>query len=881
MGVSLLASGLVYTIIGIKNRWLYISMSAAYLTSLAVTVLIIYVMNPPVSDAVQGAFFVAACVTGLILGALALIFQDVTEGLGCLLGGFCLSMWFLSVREGSLIRSGTGRAIFIGVMSCVAFSLSFSRYTRTYGLIVCIAFAGATAMVLGIDCFSCAGLKEFWIYIWNINSDLFPLHTETYPITRGIRVEIACTIVFFIFGLMSQFRLWKVIKERRQKKEVERRERDDSLERMEEEAGRRIENNLGRERAEWEAVYGDKRTKANGASSSDDSMHKGSLSVKDARRISSDSIEMDDLGSVREESRQGLMARGSSKKNGASRVTVRVAQDDDIHQIDPQGNLIQALNEASSRNSIHHGSSSTSEALVVPHIEDDARSSVAATFDEIDEDRISLPALSPPTSPVANGFEKDLLAPPSPNKRPRSLIDTGEPTSELPTRSAMSEGDTPIEPHDADILKTHAPSGADEDPAGTAELRKSLTASTDPKANDKRKRLSLANQQGQSVLSGTRREDAKSASRKSGPASDVSEDVVVRELVKENLPANVSKVVLSYRTNEWAKHLEAAERPQFDELEPASPGMRVDNGFKEAAAPVPEALLPASNNPFRHSMGRPPSGSPKIGFPDGAPGTTTPPSHNSSATRLVTRGLRNSSTPLINETLVESPIEERHSPADIIAPSPLPSGTLLGRREGILRSKPQSTSFMPYMTPYPSGSTPSVAVIAPSDSASVRGLNLDLEPDSDNISLSSRKQQLLDSSGGENMSLAERKALIQRQQAAQLQAQAQAQILAQQRNRQGTWPLLPDAQHLPNSGAALRQTFNSHQPRRSSGIDPRRQETTLANWRSSLALDKVPAGPIVVDEGRRAAMLAEQRQRQIAALQEQSAREYRDGMAGG
>ncbi|KAJ9661744.1 hypothetical protein H2201_006415 [Coniosporium apollinis] len=799
---------------------------------------------------------------------------------------------------------------------------------------------------------------------------------KTYPITRGIRVEIACTIVFFIFGLMSQFRLWKVIKERRQKKEVERRERDDSLERMEEEAGRRIENNLGRERAEWEAVYGDKRTKANGASSSDDSMHKGSLSVKDARRISSDSIEMDDLGSVREESRQGLMARGSSKKNGASRVTVRVAQDDDIHQIDPQGNLIQALNEASSRNSIHHGSSSTSvrastdqsrpdgaihrisssprashrssapppppiiplpfripdsgdedendtasvstipetlpaerpkskrasaasalrrlsinrgsrdlgesqEALVVPHIEDDARSSVAATFDEIDEDRISLPALSPPTSPVANGFEKDLLAPPSPNKRPRSLIDTGEPTSELPTRSAMSEGDTPIEPHDADILKTHAPSGADEDPAGTAELRKSLTASTDPKANDKRKRLSLANQQGQSVLSGTRREDAKSASRKSGPASDVSEDVVVRELVKENLPANVSKVVLSYRTNEWAKHLEAAERPQFDELEPASPGMRVDNGFKEAAAPVPEALLPASNNPFRHSMGRPPSGSPKIGFPDGAPGTTTPPSHNSSATRLVTRGLRNSSTPLINETLVESPIEERHSPADIIAPSPLPSGTLLGRREGILRSKPQSTSFMPYMTPYPSGSTPSVAVIAPSDSASVRGLNLDLEPDSDNISLSSRKQQLLDSSGGENMSLAERKALIQRQQAAQLQAQAQAQILAQQRNRQGTWPLLPDAQHLPNSGAALRQTFNSHQPRRSSGIDPRRQETTLANWRSSLALDKVPAGPIVVDEGRRAAMLAEQRQRQIAALQEQSAREYRDGMAGG
>ena len=135
-----------------------------------VQVLIIYLMNPPVSDAVQGAFFVAAFFTGIIFGAISLVFPDITEGLGCLLGGFCLSMWFLTLKEGGLITSTTGRGIFIGVMSVAGFSLSFSHYTRTYGLIVCIAFGGATITMLGVDCFSCAGWKEFWLYLWSMSS---------------------------------------------------------------------------------------------------------------------------------------------------------------------------------------------------------------------------------------------------------------------------------------------------------------------------------------------------------------------------------------------------------------------------------------------------------------------------------------------------------------------------------------------------------------------------------------------------------------------------------------------------------------------------------------------------------------------------------------
>ena len=125
---------------------------------------------------------VAAVVTGLIFGALALVFKEVTDGLGCLLGGFCLSMWFLVLSPGGLILSTTGKAIMIAVFCLVFFALSFSQYTRSYGLILGTSFAGAQVTVIGVDCFSRAGLKEFWMYIWGESI------TEP-PISQGICLD--------------------------------------------------------------------------------------------------------------------------------------------------------------------------------------------------------------------------------------------------------------------------------------------------------------------------------------------------------------------------------------------------------------------------------------------------------------------------------------------------------------------------------------------------------------------------------------------------------------------------------------------------------------------------------------------------------------------
>ncbi|TPR01151.1 Siderophore iron transporter mirB domain protein [Aspergillus niger] len=227
-GFILIVAGAVLAVIGIRNLRVQVFLSTAFLTSLGVTVLIVYVMSPPVRVAVQGAYLVAVFFTGITFGALAIVFKELTEGLGCLLGGFCSSMWLLSLKPGGLLTTTDSKSGFIGAISVAFYALSFSHHTRPYGLIVSTGISGGTAVALGIDCFSRAGLKEFWLYIWGLNDNIFPLNTNTYPITRNIRVELAATVIIAILGVVSQLRLWKVVRE---------------------------QDNM-QERKEWEARYG-------------------------------------------------------------------------------------------------------------------------------------------------------------------------------------------------------------------------------------------------------------------------------------------------------------------------------------------------------------------------------------------------------------------------------------------------------------------------------------------------------------------------------------------------------------------------------------------------------------------------------------------------
>ncbi|CAI6333463.1 unnamed protein product [Periconia digitata] len=884
-GVIFILSGAVYTVIGIKNKWLYVFTSAAYLTSLAVTVLIVYLMSPPVSNAVQGAFFVAACVSGLMFGALSLVFADITEGLGCLLGGFCLSMWLLTLKEGSLIESTAGRVILIGCMSVAGYGLSWSRYTREYGLIACTSFSGATIVMLGIDCFSRAGLKEFWIYLWNLNPDIFPLYTDTYPMTRGLKAELAGVVIFAIFGIISQLRVWKLVKEHRAKSTTQRLERARDQELEEEERGRKIEDKFQEERAQWEATYDHKNSQDSGSEDS----------VRDEKSLAVKNVEVQ--ASPDDKTEQPL-------DKGAP-VTVTVVQDDVIDQIDATGNPLtqtpdpvhRSSEEVSNTGSEHtppdpsgpgqlsrnlsmtdslrpsappppfvvplpfkvpqndDAKSQTSDNAsisAVPDIEDDgppnrmsvskrisdmsemkqhSTTRVASNRFESEEAVCDFQAQSDRASSVAATLDEDLsvreLSPPA-SPVPNEFLDEGEDAHAVSQNVASSdqpEGPTPGNSDNSTkkVLSSNMTSSP-----------RSLTVSTDPKSNEQRsKRTDAASQQDKNE------NDHDSAT---APASVRGEQIDSATGSFDNLlPTEFSKVAHTFRVNEWSKHLEAAEKPEIEEIEePISPGIHMDherpapvseelarplavkkrnsNGMSSAeAVPHPNVFIRSNSNASQYSQAKPASVFRSSGIlPAGG--------MSRSGSQIFIRPSRNSSSHL-------EPLVEPTSTSVPAAPiSPLPSNTLMGQREALMKNRVSSQSFIPL-----SGSPNNAPV------------------------------------NEEDMTLAERKRALKHHQ--------KPPSAAQKWQRSSRIP----ATQMQVTG------FDSHPPQRNrNSASDQKRESLLAGWRESIRQESQQshphhqaasgAGNGSSDEQRRAALLHAKRQKEMEKQQQAAAAQQRESM---
>ncbi|KAK4949597.1 hypothetical protein LTR28_007225, partial [Elasticomyces elasticus] len=775
-GAFLLVTGIAFTLIGIKHKWMYIFLSTAFLTSLAVTVLVVYVMNPPVSNAIQGAYFVAACITGLVFGALSLVFREITEGLGSLFGGFCLAMWFLVLKPGGLVSSTGGRAVLIAVFSIAAFSSSFSHYTRTYGLIVSIAFGGATVTVLGIDFFSRAGLKEFWLYLW----------------------KIAGIVIIFLLGLMSQFKIWNIIKDRRTKKAADRLQDDENRAQLEAAVGQRVEESNLRDRELWEATYGDKGMRHpnhsdSGFGSAAGSVRKGSVSVKEIPIDGSDDVEMSSMR--------------ADKQGGRTVVTVCVASDDNVphtgvesyadlngfrvkRKMSGTSSGANSIREPMERPSfddsnVSKGSKGLSKArslrslanpppivvplpfspsgiseavnedgaesvqrdkpgskrsrgmlrgdrdpgttsflpgeLQVPHVEEDRASSVAATADDVpDMDGMSLPRNSPLPSPYRVAFDRDELDRPRPGNLPFGLT-----THDQPFHGVADRGHGVVMDEVHDDMQKDDQHHFDEDDAEALDKRASLS-----NAAESREDLHEITDVVVSRDCAASHTSAEHETHVDDRVESSNADSAVGSLT-DHLPSKMSKVAMTYRTNEWAKHLEAAEKPEIDQLSaPSSPGIKMDHGFASASASRSRKLQPFSGRTGDPNLSRTASQFSLTNPPGKSRGATpfesqlvTPGTLSRSASApldVQAQGLRSVSAPFAGQTLVESPVEEAVRDGRTSPPQNIPSqlgmanaNTLLGQRANMMRSRLKSTSFN--VT-----SASKLSVIMPSDSASGR-----------------------------------------------------------------------------------------------------------------------------------------------------------------
>ncbi|KAJ4145328.1 hypothetical protein LMH87_004183 [Akanthomyces muscarius] len=963
-GIIMMLTGLVYALIGIKNPWIHAFFSTAYMAALGVTVLIVYVMNVPLSNALQGGYVAAIILSGCAIGAASIFFKELTEGLGCALGGFCFSMWLLCLVPGGLLHSTASKAIFIACFTLVGFAFYFSRFTRDWSLIVSIAFAGATIAVLGIDCFSRAGLKEFWAWIWALNDNLFPLGADTYPVTRGIRVETAAIVIIFLVATMSQVRLWKIVREKREKRAALRAEGQRNLEEEEETVGRQIEEANARDRAEWERVYGDGGAESITAShlTENGEVHEKDLSrsrVYAARKGSGEATEMSELSECGQSGMDQLMA-GEGEDGG---VTVRVGADE-IHEgegdemvagdqdmvvnekvdegvdvpqqptaVGQRSSKISTQNRRASGNPATSGRALAHSQMVTPspdvvplpfnvpkgHRARSERSSVATFADDADEDLTSVAPRRDQRHSVVKRLSRgsaDLLRSLSQRSgrsshTPELAHNGGESTEMLLTQmkphrqnqdneslaatvdlESVSGGERrSIDLDDGDNDPEAEVKAVDEaeekDELKDAEAPPAHTTAVDQASVTSKKatRQSTASQNKRSsfrsqVVAGPAESEAPDESvyapQSEMPKSIASEMSGPVSLTRERLPSSLSRVALSYRTNEWAKHLSNADLPDMDQL-PVEKPVRTKKAAKERAKPVnieelqrtaedgaPAPALPRSQS--RMSTMSIASAKPQTPVPAEAeptqmiiPVATTSPRDTSSPvsptdTTAAPRLRSASSTNMrkISPTVQPIPEEERSvtdasgvlpvaheedehpameaSPvleaSQFVKPAAVPGivsyaspQTLLGQREMFLRTRSQGSLVN---TIGEMQATPAPPTAAASDAGSIHNYPMyaaAFASDPDEIPLSQRRSMIL----GSRMSMNESSYSLNRSE-----------------SRAGS-----------SHGGVDNLTFNSHQPQRNSGLPTQAvRDTQLANFRMSVSQDLRAGNPMMSSGGR-------------------------------
>ena len=196
------------------------------------------------------------------------------------------------------------------------------RDSRNFGCI-----SGVSTLTLR---YPCDKYRKLIIdHLTDLNDDLFPPHYSTpYPVTRGIQVEIAAIILFFLVGVMSQLKVWKIVKKRRERKEAFRRAGERKQAQAELELGRRLEEGNIQEKIRWEAAYGERR----GQKHVDSGL--GTDATNSPRKASMVGHDDSNLGKPDSEHAAGKRtSKHLPRAQGPTRVTVRVASGDSIDEL--------------------------------------------------------------------------------------------------------------------------------------------------------------------------------------------------------------------------------------------------------------------------------------------------------------------------------------------------------------------------------------------------------------------------------------------------------------------------------------------------------------------------------------------------------------------
>ncbi|KAF7306820.1 General substrate transporter [Mycena indigotica] len=257
LGAILIITGVPSAFFGHKNRWTSFFLIGFYTLSLVCFVLILKfgiltAVNPP-SKVLRGMFVLASVVAGIAGGGVSIFFWKAARYFIGGWGGFALALWIQCFHNGGIIRTVAFRWIFYIGCAVVGFVLCTVPKIHYHILLVSTAMVGSSAFMLGVDCFTTAGLKEF--YIWNLGfRSLFPKYVNNgiqFPVSQTMQIELGLIGAITLMGIAVQLRVLTVLQRKLHEIAEEQKKRDEAAEVQ---AAGAFATVL-REREEWEKQH--------------------------------------------------------------------------------------------------------------------------------------------------------------------------------------------------------------------------------------------------------------------------------------------------------------------------------------------------------------------------------------------------------------------------------------------------------------------------------------------------------------------------------------------------------------------------------------------------------------------------------------------------
>ncbi|KAI0639700.1 hypothetical protein C8Q77DRAFT_1045482 [Trametes polyzona] len=236
LGALLILTGLPSAFLGHKNRWSSFFLIGFYTLSLTCFVLIlrfgvIYAINPP-NKTLRGLFVLSCGVAGIAGGGIAIFFWKAAKYFIGAWGGFALALWIQCFHSGGVIGPIGFRWIMYIAISVVGFVLCTIPKLHYYVMLMSTAFVGATAFMLGVDCFTTAGLKEF--YVWNLGFEMlftkYQEHGIKFPVTQIMQIELGMMGAVSLMGIAVQFQILKILQRKLKEIEYERKKQNQEAE---------------------------------------------------------------------------------------------------------------------------------------------------------------------------------------------------------------------------------------------------------------------------------------------------------------------------------------------------------------------------------------------------------------------------------------------------------------------------------------------------------------------------------------------------------------------------------------------------------------------------------------------------------------------------